>query len=203
MSDCVNTEVRDALPDLLHGRLSALDTATMKAHVESCPDCRAELELLRAVNASAPIAPMLDYARIAASVPAYGGVAVSAPSRTHVRSRFRNIALIAASAVVAFAGWSLTRSSDYARSELSPSSVATAPAAASPSASVEATSPTVSNSAVKGETQVASLSLVGSTQDLSDADLEQLMSDLDGLDVLPAAEPQSVTPSVEDIGNDQ
>ena len=68
------------------------------------------------------------------------------------------------------------------------------------------TSPAVSTPAsgtVTGETQVASLSLVGSTQDLSDADLEQLVSDLDGLDALPAAEPQSVTPSVEDIGNDQ
>jgi hypothetical protein len=198
--------VRDALPDLLHGRLSALDTATMKAHVESCAECRAELELLREVKASAPIAPTLDYSRIAASLPAYAGVEVSAPSRTHVRPSFRNIALIAASAVVAFTGWSLTRSSDFTRSVLSPSAVASAPAAvvASPTAAV--TSPAVSKPAtelVKGETQVASLSLVGSTQDLSDADLEQLVSDLDGLDALPAAEPQSVTPSVEDIGNDQ
>ena len=208
MTDCVNTEVRDALPDLLHGRLSAVDTATMKAHVESCAECRAELELLREVRASAPITPALDYARIAASVPAYGGVAVAAPSRTHVRSSFRNIALIAASAVVAFTGWSLTRSSDLNRSVLSPLAVASAPAAvaASPSVSGEVTAPAVSNSASetgKGETQVASLSLVGSTQDLSDADLEQLVSDLDGLDALPSAEPQSVTPSVEDIGNDQ
>ena len=208
MTDCVNTEVRDALPDLLHGRLSALDTATMKAHVESCAECRAELEFLREVRASAPIAPTLDYARIAASVPAYGGVAVSAPPRTHVRPGFRNIALIAASAVVAFTGWSLTRSPDYTRSVLSPSTVASALAAVviSPTVSPAVTSPAVSMSpgeAVKGETQVASLSLVGSTEDLSDADLEQLMSDLDGLDALPAAEPQSVTPSVEDIGNDQ
>jgi hypothetical protein len=68
------------------------------------------------------------------------------------------------------------------------------------------TTPALSQSASQagnGETQVASLSLVGSTQDLSDADLEQLVSDLDGLDALPAAEPQSVTPAVEDIGNDQ
>lgn len=207
MTDCVNREVREALPDLLHGRLSALDTATMNAHVESCADCRAELEFLREVRASAPIAPTLDYARIAASVPAYGGVAVSAPSRAHVRSSFRNIAILAASAVVAFTGWSLTRSSDYTRAVLSPPSVASAPAtAASPSVSPEVTSAAASNPAsdvVKGETQVASLSLVGSTEDLSDADLEQLVSDLDGLDALPAAEPQSVTPSVEDIGNDQ
>ena len=57
MNDCVNAEARDALPDLLHGRLSELDTATMKAHVESCADCRAELELMRAVRSSARITP--------------------------------------------------------------------------------------------------------------------------------------------------
>lgn len=207
MTDCVNREVKDALPDLLHGRLSALDTATMNAHVESCADCRAELEFLREVRASAPLAPALDYARIAASVPAYGGATVTVPSQTQVRSSFRNIAILAASAVVAFTGWSLTRSSDYNRSVLSPSAVASAPAAAvaSPSA-IAVTPPSLTQSASQagnGETQVASLSLVGNTQDLSDADLEQLVSDLDGLDALPAAEPQSVTPAVEDIGNDQ
>jgi hypothetical protein len=129
------------------------------------------------------------------------------PSQTQVRSSFRTFAILAASAVVAFTGWSLTRSSDYNRSVLSPSAGATAPVAAvaSPSA-IAVTTPALSQSASQagnGETQVASLSLVGSTQDLSDADLEQLVSDLDGLDALPAAEPQSVTPAVEDIGNDQ
>ena len=52
MTECINTEVREALPDLLNGRLSALDTATMNAHVESCAECRAELELLREIRDS-------------------------------------------------------------------------------------------------------------------------------------------------------
>jgi anti-sigma factor RsiW len=208
VTDCVNREAREALPDLLHGRLSALDTATMNAHVESCTACRAELELLREIRSSAPLAPSLDYARIAASVPAYGGAAVAIPSRPSIRAGLRNIALIAASAVVAFTGWSIARPGDDARAVVSPAAVASAPVAPAPSpaTSVATTSPGVSTPAteiVQGETQVASLSLVGSIQDLSDADLEQLVSDLEGLDALPSAEPQSVTLSVEDIGADQ
>jgi len=55
MNDGVNAEFRDALPDLLHGRLNALDRATLTAHVESCADCRAELALLGEARASAPV----------------------------------------------------------------------------------------------------------------------------------------------------
>ena len=68
MSECVNAEVKEALPDLLNGRLSALDTATMNAHVESCADCRAELELLRQAKTSTLLAPRMDAAKIAAAL---------------------------------------------------------------------------------------------------------------------------------------
>jgi anti-sigma factor RsiW len=199
--------VREALPDLLHGRLSPLDTATMNAHVESCADCRAELELLREVRASAPLAPPMDYDRIAASLPAYGGIKTSAPPRTSVRVNFRTIGIVAAGLVVAFAGWSMTRSS------LNPGQPSTSVVASAPVTSVVTPSTTAetlpaeaskgTSEIVSGETQVASLSLVGSTQDLSDADLEQLTSDLEELEALPSAEPQTVTLAVEDNGNNQ
>lgn len=207
MTECLNKEVREALPDLLNGRLSPLDTATMNAHVESCADCRAELEFLREVRASAPLAPPMDFGRIAASIPAYGGIATSVPPRTSVRSSFRTIGIIAAGLVVAFAGWSVTRSS-LNPGQPSPTTVASAPVSSvvTPSTAAE-TQPAEGNKGtseiVSGETQVASLSLVGSTQDLSDADLEQLTSDLEGLEALPSAEPQSVTLAVEDNGIDQ
>ena len=51
MSECMNAGLRDALPDLLNGKLSELDSATLSAHVEGCLDCRSELELLREVRA--------------------------------------------------------------------------------------------------------------------------------------------------------
>ena len=52
------------------------------------------------------------------------------------------------------------------------------------------------------ETQVADLSLMGSTADLSDADLEKLVAELDGMETLPAAEPQTITITDEDIGTE-
>src|SRR3954470_9738009 len=69
MNDCMNAEVRDALPDLMHGRLSDLDKVTMGAHVETCADCREELRLLQEIRASAPIAPRIDVTRIVAALP--------------------------------------------------------------------------------------------------------------------------------------
>jgi hypothetical protein len=47
------------------------------------------------------------------------------------------------------------------------------------------------------------LSLVGGTDDLSDADLEKLVSDIETIDAIPAAEPQSVTATVDDMGINQ
>ena len=78
MTECINTEVREALPDLLNGRLSVLDTATMNAHIEACAECRAELELLREIRGSR-IVPRMDAARIAAAIAPYGGSSVVAP----------------------------------------------------------------------------------------------------------------------------
>jgi len=206
--DCINTEARDALPDLLHGRLNALDTATMNAHVESCAECRAELALLREVRATAPLAPSMDTARMAASIPAYRGAAISTPARGFVRNNLRSIGLIAAGALIAFTGWSVTRPTlDDHRA--APSVAVTAPSPTESPVTPPAVAPSTQTVAKSGTeptneiTQVASLSLLGSTQDLSDADIEQLTSDLDQLDALPSAEPQSVTLSVEDIGTDQ
>ena len=44
-----------------------------------------------------------------------------------------------------------------------------------------------------------SLSLVGSTVELSDSDLEKLVAELDGMETLPSAEPQSITITDEDF----
>ena len=49
------------------------------------------------------------------------------------------------------------------------------------------------------ETQVASLSFVGGTQDLSEAELETLLAELDTMEGMPAAEPQPVITTIENI----
>lgn len=212
MNDCVMTEVRDALPDLLHGRLSKLDTATMTAHVESCPACRAELALLRELRSSAPLAPSMDAARIASALPAYGGAAVMRNIPAPQKKSTWRFAVLAASAALAVAlgGVALTNLRSSIDNTVPAVAAATSPLPASSSAgSVTLTpAPTTVASTEKSPTQVAakavekqvaSLSFVGGTQDLSEAELETLLAELDGMEPIPAAEPQSVTLSVDDI----
>src|SRR5215204_1696835 len=99
----MNAEVRDALPDLVHGRLDQLNTATMKAHVESCADCRAEMALLKSVRESAPLIPPMNVERIAAAIGNYGGASAlsHAPAR-QAPVRSWSYGLMAALAAVAF-----------------------------------------------------------------------------------------------------
>lgn len=207
MNNCVNVEVRDALPDFVNHRLSELDAVTMREHIESCADCQAEVAILREVRASARLAPAMDVNRIASALPAYRA---PMPDVSRVGSR-RLWAIVATAAIVAVGGWGVTRQS--VSDDSSPSVAVVAPSTTSiPAASTssELPAPVIpSGSAAKpvekpAEVQVASLSLVGATDDLSDADLETLVSALDGIDAMPSAEPGSVTTTVEDIdGNDQ
>jgi hypothetical protein len=110
---------------------------------------------------------------------------------------------IAAAAVfIAAGGWALSTSTFWPASKAGGGErvVAVAPVAATePSAVV--TQPAATRPGAG--TEVASLSLVGGTDDLSDADLEKLVSDIETIDAIPAAEPQSVTATVDDMGINQ
>jgi predicted anti-sigma-YlaC factor YlaD len=176
VTDCVNEEIRDALPDMLHGRLSEVNAATMTAHVESCADCRAELALLREVRASAPIPPAIDSARIAAAIRPYGRVTTEAlPSaRRSVLARAGGWRLTLVAALVAIGAWATT-DSGLARFNGS------GRGSDNPVAQVEA----------------RSLSLVGGVQDLTDADIEELLADIDGVEAIPSAEPGPITLALE------
>ena len=204
MNDCVNAEVRDALPDFINHRLSDLDSATVREHIESCADCRAEVELLREVRAAALLAPRIDVDRISAALPAYSPIR-SIPARTGSR---RTWALAAAAVIVAIGGWAISTrqvTSDapgVAVATPAPTIETSAPPT-TPAPATVATVPAQKAAASSKEVELASLSLVGSTQDLTDEDLESLVAALDGIDGVPSAEPGSVTTTVEDIdGND-
>ena len=208
----MNTEVRDALPDLLNGRLSGLDAATMNAHVESCAACRSELALLREARASSTLAPALDIHRMAAAIPPYGGSRVILPAAREQHGAGSRLWKFAAAAVLVVAGgWIVSTGRNDGGSDL-PRAAATLPAAeqvesprdASPSTVGIASEPSISASSNVAtekpvEVQVASLSLVEGMSDISDSDLEQLVADLDAIDAIPADEPTPVTITVDDI----
>lgn len=81
MTECRYPEITDSLPDLLHGRLGEVDTATLTAHVESCAACRAELVLLSEVRATARLSPRIDVDRVVASLPLRSVVVPESPRR--------------------------------------------------------------------------------------------------------------------------
>ncbi|HEY5218210.1 MAG TPA: zf-HC2 domain-containing protein [Gemmatimonadaceae bacterium] len=68
MTDCSNAEIRDQLPDLLHGHLDDGARARVEAHIRACEECQREFDLLRRVRAAAP-APRVDTASIVGKLP--------------------------------------------------------------------------------------------------------------------------------------
>lgn len=73
MRDCPNATVRERLPDLIHDRLPAAARAEVLSHLETCADCRAELQLIERARAVA-VAPAVDTRRIVSALPAYRAV---------------------------------------------------------------------------------------------------------------------------------
>lgn len=208
MNDCMNAEVRDALPDLMHGRLSDLDKVTMRAHVETCADCREELRLLQEIRASAPIAPRIDVARIVAALPVpmpavADQLVASAPGRgRRPSSMLWKLTAVAALLVTG----SLTFATAGRQTAKAPAASEAAPVA-SARASVTSTVAVIpgtgdrvvaiSSTAAKSTT---GLSLTGGVQDLSDDQLESLVNGLDNVEALPSGEPEPMSISVDEGG---
>lgn len=170
MRDCSNAEVRDALPDLLHGTLPADRRAAVRAHVDVCADCRAELELLMRIRGSVG-APRVDVARIVAALPSHRA---AGPRRRALRPVWQ-----AAAAVVLIVGGALVLQRGRApEAHRMPDTLAmVAPAMALP---------------VPSE-----LSLGETFQDVSDTELRALVHAIDTLDAVPLEEPARITVPLE------
>ncbi len=194
MTDCTNVDVRDALPDLLHGRLGQVDTATMLAHVEACEACSAELAILREVRGSAALAPKIDVDRIVAALPT--GPRIPAhiqPERTRVSRHGAfsiEMKLVAAAVIIVTGALLLDRSEPVTTG--SPDRVATVSTSqpGAPSTAQKGAVATNAPTAAQQKTESTSLSLVSGVQDLSDQELETLIAELDQIESIPSAEPE-------------
>lgn len=154
MNDCQNIEIREVLPELVHGTLTAVERVRVQRHLDTCDDCAAELAIIRAVFAGAT-APAVNVPRIVAAIPPY----------RRKRSGMRRVYLeLAAACLVGAVGIS-TFALHNSRSGTNASSAA-----------------------------VSGLALVN-TSDLSDDGLAELTRDLDNLQAMPTADPESVTPA--------
>lgn len=177
MNDCPNGAVRDLLPELLHGRLSAAARLVVEAHLGDCADCRGELALLRSMRSSMRRTTSVDTARIVSAIPSY-----RAPARRS-RAWWR-----AAAAIAVLIAGGASVSVLQRESQLSADGTAVA-------ARNAPVTPAVGESAAAAPLQVASAESIrelalGSSAvgDLDDDQLSALLADLDDVEVVPSAE---------------
>jgi anti-sigma factor RsiW len=185
MTECFSPEVRDFLPDLVHGRLGEVDTATMLAHIEACDACADEVELLRAVRRDAALAPAIDVAGIVAALPSPKVTPVMVPpAKTPPRpGAWKLIATAAVVVVAAVTGLGIVDDPSKVGLPGAAETAATAEAAASPSVASE------------------SLAIAASFGDLTDDQLEELIGDLENIEAIPSAEPDVAVVGVsQDLG---
>jgi hypothetical protein len=221
MTDCLSTEMRDALPDLIHRNLGAARMSEVEAHVASCAECAAELELLRAVLASAPAAPPIDVKRIVTALPVAAkkgfllhrgnGESLSAPSVSLERSGSAwsrpALRVAAAIAVVAAGGLSLLVGREVLNPEAQvghgAGSVAATSAPVPDADSATGIAPAVTRVAESSPVDVPAVGassglLLSEVQQLSDEHLVALLSEMDSIDAVPAAEPEIIAPAFAD-----
>jgi Putative zinc-finger len=209
MSECTNGEMRDLLPELVSGRLSAEMQLAVEAHVAECEECVEELTLLRALRPALMRGPVVDAQRIAAAVRAQvpesarrGSSGSSARWSAPWRLAIAAAALLAVSAVgyvVATRGRSAPPEIAVVHTVDPHTIVAPAPTPAPTPRTAPSPAPqqqvaaapqhVASPSAVP--TPVASVGVLDNLSDLSDDDVRTLTASLDGMSAVPDAEPAS------------
>ena len=171
MSDCLNVEIRELLPEYLGGTLSASRRAEVDAHVASCAECADELTVLRLVREAYAGSPAVDVKAIVAALPRKSArpamrVQVGGPvNRSWRRSHAFQIA--AAVSFIALGGISLA----VARSFFDGNPSAVAP-----------------DTLVAMNAETPAISFAGGVSDLGDEDLEALLSALEEIEALPVTE---------------
>jgi len=195
MNKCTDNEIREMLPDLLHGALRADATERAEAHLATCDECRAELNVLRAVKSAAVFAPTIDVDQVVRRIPPYRTIVpgVELPARPRLVSW-----LVAASLAIAVVGVGsvLVKRQDATNNPASV--VATVPSAKTPSQPTPAASKTPDAGALSGAAAATrpphthALALAADVDGLSDGNLVQLMNDMNRFDALPATESDPV-----------
>lgn len=165
MFDCPNAEMRDQLPDFVHGRLSAEAHTSVAQHVASCRECEAEVALLRdALTVLRESAPALDASAIVRAL----------PRRARPTARWRQWQMAASVLVLLGSAAAIVRIQRQA--PLSPAVVAD-------TGHTAATESTVAPTPVQAAP--AATTAPSSYEDLADGEIEALIQSLDKIEATP------------------
>ena len=196
MTDCSNAEMRDRLPDLLHGRLPAAVQVELTAHLAACVDCREELELLRDLQTALAVrTPRVDTAWVVNALPKPPARAADqlAPRR-RTWSDWRVAAavtlLVAGGSSAVLVNQNLDSSSGTATVNVVP--------VQSTRALADTPHATPTPSAVAS---VEGLGMGGHLVDLDDDQLRELIDDIGQMRAVPNVEPEPVTMRIDPTGS--
>jgi hypothetical protein len=194
MNKCTDNDIREMLPDLLHGALGAGAIERAEAHLASCEECRAELQVLRVVKSAAVFAPTIDVDQVVRRIPPYSRIvpAVEVPARSRLVSW-----LVAATVAIAFVGVGSMLVTRQGATTAPTSVTATLPSTTIPAelTPVASKTPASGTSPVGIASQLShthALAVAADVDALSDGSLVQLMSDMNRFDALPATESDPV-----------
>lgn len=194
MNKCIDNEIQEVLPDLLHESLDGATRQRVEAHLATCESCREELDVLRAVKGAAVFAPVIDADRIVRQIPPYRMIVpgVEQPKRTRMVSW-----LVAAGfALAVIGGGALVVSNQSRPSPSVASSASPTPSQPSQPETVTPADPTGTTPGAvadnSGQPHALALASAADLSDLSDGNLVQLMNDMDNFDALPGSELEPV-----------
>jgi len=185
MNKCIESDVQEMLPDLLHRTLRSEDRERVEFHLATCESCREELAVLRTVKSAAVFAPAIDVGRIVRQIPPYQRIApsVEAPAR----SRVARWLVAATMAVLVIGGGSLVLN----RPDTPAAVTVDYPSAVAPANSGEIM-PAPAAVETPATPAPRNLALAADVASLSDGDLVQLMNEMETFDALPATEAEPV-----------
>lgn len=162
MTECMDREIQEMLPDVLHGTAGPAARARIEAHLAGCSPCREELATLRAVHSAQVFTPSIDAEAVVRQIPPYR--IITPVVERGIRSSVLKWLVAAGFALVAVGVGSVVM----------------------PDAEVATPSAVPSSASPRG------LALASGLDGLSDGSLVQLMNEMNNFDALPASEPEAV-----------
>lgn len=185
MRDCPDGAMRDLLPIHAAGRLDAGERAAVDAHLAACADCRAELDVLRAVGRAYAV-PTPDVAAIVAAITQRG--AARPPQPAAVPFHRQPLWRLAASVTVIIAA---TATYVAVRGDGSgPQAVADSVAQLAAGGMVQGPDTDVAVPVAGDPVAGTAIRLGVSLSDLSDAQVEALLASMGGMEGNVLADPE-------------